>query len=333
MSASVGIVGTSFVDPWMLGAMLSVHQNAVRVVGFWSPPGEVRGSMNDRFRPLRMASSLDALLAISDSIYVAAPVAQRLGFVQRALMKNKAVFCEPPLCSELADGANLVRNAVNARIAVNYPAPCIPSVALLHGWLKLGALGVPDRLVVSAGNPSSVSSSLAGAIELLMHYLFISRRLFGPLTLRDADIAFPYGLPSWLVPFRAGGIPALLVAGGGNEGGAPEPAWTLLGVGAARIRGWAALERARPDGTWENESPHCSAELLHAEIAGRQISELAALSRGGAHHLATAFEAYEVQAFLELLRDTVTAQRGSREDLKPPLHLLGRRTQTNRELS
>lgn len=332
MSASIGIVGTSFVDPWLLDAMLSLHQDAVRVVGFWSPPGTVSGSMDDRFRQLRMANSLDALLSVSDSIYIATPVAQRLPVMQRALTKNKAVFCEPPLCSEPAESAHLVRNAVNARIAVNYRAPCIPSVALLHAWLKLGVLGVPDRLVVSAGNPGWVSSSLAGATELLMHYMFISRRLFGPMTLRDADIAFPYGLPSWLVPFRAGSLPAILVAGGGNETGTPEAAWTLLGLGGTRIRGWAALERIRPDGAWENESPRCSAELLHAEIAGRQISELAALSRGEAHHLATAFEAYEVEAFVKLLRDSLTAQRDSREDMKLSLPTFSRIPQTSRKL-
>lgn len=327
--ASVGIVGTSFVDPWLLDAMLSLRQDAVRVVGFWSPPAAVSGSMDDRFRRLRMAGSLDALLAICDSVYIAASVDQRLAFVQRALTTNKAVFCEPPLCSEPAESAHLVRNAVNARIAVNYRAPCIPSIGLLHGWEKMGALGVPDRLVISAGNPDRVASN---PTELLMHYLFISRRLLGPMTLRDADIAFPYGLPSWLVPFRAGGIPALLVTAGADAAGASEAAWTLLGVGGTRIRGWATLERTRPDGAWEDYTPRCSAEVLHAEVAARQIDELAALTRGKAHRLATAFEAYEVEAFAELLHETLGAQPDQREDLKPPPALFSRMRQASWKL-
>lgn len=313
MTANVGVIGTSALDPWLVEAMLDPCQDALRIVGVWSPPGLASGGADDRLNQARQARSLDELLALSDCLYVAAPVEQRLAFVQRTIDRNKPVFCEAPLCDSPADSAYLVRGAVNARIAVNYQAPCIPSVALLQTWLKLGALGAPYRLIVSPGcHPwwQSVSPDhVAGrsAADLLMHYLFISRRLFGPMSLRDADVAFPYRLAPGLVPFRAGGLPAVLVGRRTGDPAQQEGVWTVLGVGAARIRGWSALERALPDGSWQSETPEPSNRILRAETAARQVKELAALARGEAHHLATAFEAYEVEAFLDLLRNQSAA--------------------------
>lgn len=319
MTANVGVIGTSELDPWLVEAMLNPRQAAVRIVGSWSPPGLTNGGANDRLRQVRQVSSLDELLALSDCLYVAAPVEQRLAFVQRSIDKNKPVFCEAPLCENPADTAHLVRGAVNARIAVNYRAPCMPSVALLQGWLKLGALGAPHRLVVSPGghawwqSASPAHTAERRAAHLLMHYLFISRRLFGPMTLRDADVAFPYRLAPGLVPFRAGGLPAVLVGRGADDPTQQDAAWTVMGVGAARIRGWSALERVRPDGSWESETPEPSVGILPAETAARQVKELAALARGEAHHLATASEAYEVEAFLDLLRNDSATDPGARD--------------------
>ena len=84
-------------------------------------------------------------------------------------------------------------------------------------------------------------------------------------------------------------------------------------MGTSRIRGWSALERALPDGSWQSETPEPSNGILRAETAARQVKELAALARGEAHHLATAFEAHEVEAFLDLLRNESAADPSARD--------------------
>lgn len=81
-----------------------------------------------------------------------------------------------------------------------------------------------------------------------------------------------------------------------------EPAWTLHGVGAIRLCGWSRLERAAPGGSWRRETAPLSNHQVRTLAAARQVKELAALAGGRPHHLATHFEAYELEAFVSLLR-------------------------------
>jgi len=66
--------------------------------------------------------------------------------------------------------------------------------------------------------------------------------------------------------------------------------------------GWSTLERAAPDGSWWRETAPLSNHQVRTLAAARQVKELAAFAGGRPHHLATHFEAYELEAFVSLLR-------------------------------
>ena len=138
--------------------------------------------------------------------------------------------------------------------------------------------------------------------SLLLHYLFLALRLLGILRFQGPHSAAPYGLCHGAVAFRAESIPTILSRCTSRQAPEDEPAWTLHGVGAMRLCGWSTLERAAPDGSWRRETAPLSNHQVRTLAAARQVKELAALAGGRPHHLATHFEAYELEAFVSLLR-------------------------------
>lgn len=311
--ARIGIIGTEAADPWLLDALLDSSQNDLLVVGCWSPPGLGTDVSNGRRRGIRQLESLDDLIAAAECLYIAAPVTHRLHFARHAISGRKAVFCEQPLSEDPVETARFVREAQNAQVAVNYVTPGVPALDLLRTWLKWDVIGAPYRLdlttdwihaIAGTGQNScqSFDSSNRFVPDLLIHHLFLARRLFGILRLQDAPVAVPYGLPPGTVPFRAGSIPSILLEDAIGAVVEADATWMLYGVGAIRLRGWSTLERATPDGRWSRETPHLAGHQVRTIAAAAQVKELAAFARNKPHHLATHFEAYEVEAFVSLLR-------------------------------
>jgi predicted dehydrogenase len=136
MVMSVGVIGIEGADPWLLDALLDPGQSDLVVAGCWSPPRAGTGGCNGDRRNIQHVESLDELIAAADCLYIGTPVALRLPFACRAITQHKAVFCEQPLAKDPAETSHFVREAQNARVAVNYVTPSVPAVTHLRNWLK-----------------------------------------------------------------------------------------------------------------------------------------------------------------------------------------------------
>jgi hypothetical protein len=316
MVMSVGVIGIEGADPWLLDALLDPGQSDLVVAGCWSPPRTGTGGCNGARRNVQHVESLDELIAAADCLYIGTPVALRLPFACRAIAQHKPVFCEQPLAKDPAETGHFVREAQNACVAVNYLTPSVPAITHLRNWLESGAIGAPYRLDLAldrtawapvlpcpnngAWQESTRSHDLTA--DLLLHYLFLALRLLGILRFQGPHSAAPYGLCHGSVAFQAGSIPTVLSRCPSRQAPEAEPAWTLHGVGAIRLCGWSTLERAAPGGSWWRETAPLSNHQVRTLAAARQVKELAAFAGGRPHHLATHFEAYELEAFVSLLR-------------------------------
>jgi predicted dehydrogenase len=316
MVMSVGVIGIEGADPWLLDALLDPGQSDLVVAGWWSPPRTGTGGCNGARRNVQHVESLDELIAAADCLYIGTSVALRLPFACRAIAQHKPVFCEQPLTKDPAETAHFVREAQNARVTVNYVTPSVPAITHLRNWLQWGAIGAPYRLDLAldriarvpvlpcpyngAWQESTRSNDLTP--DLLLHYLFLALRLLGTLRFQGPHSAAPYGLRHGAVAFQAGSIPTILSRCTSRQAPEAASAWTLHGVGAIRLCGWSTLERAAPGGSWWRETAPLSNHQVRTLAAARQVKELAALAGGRPHHLATHFEAYELEAFVSLLR-------------------------------
>lgn len=313
MVMSIGVIGIEGADPWLLDALLDPGQSDLVVAGCWSPPRTGTGGCNDARRNVQHVESLDELIAAADCLYIGTSVALRLPFACRAIAQHKPVFCEQPLTKDPAETGQFVREAQNARVAANYVTPSVPAITHLRNWLKWGAIGAPYRLDLALDRTARAPCPYNGAwqeptrsndlrSDLLLHYLFLALRLLGVLRLQSPHSAAPYDLCHGAVAFQAGSIPTILSRCTSRQAPEAEPAWTLHGVGAIRLCGWSTLERAAPGGSWSRETPPLPNHQVRTLVAAHQVKELAALADGRPHHLATHFEAYELEAFVSLLR-------------------------------
>ena len=144
----------------------------------------------------------------------------------------------------------------------------------------------------------------------MSHFLFLSRRLIGPLELRRAVVEYPdddgseRGVEAVLT---AGAVPVRLSGGVGSTEQDDHNLWVLEGsAGSIRIRDWAVPERLAADGSWLAPDGALAADKARPLVLGRQLDKVAAMTRGEPNDLATLREALEVQEVVEaILRQDV----------------------------
>ena len=159
---------------------------------------------------------------------------------------------------------------------------------------------------VAAGAAAWLDGAAEGGFtrEVLSHFLFLSRRLLGPLHLRSSQAEYGAGGSSErrvTARLDAGGLPGRLVAGVGTTAKDDHNTWTIQGVASIRLRDWSVAERQRPDGTWAPDPEALHNERMRPLVLRQQLQQVARMTRGEAHHLATLSEAFEVQQIVEAI--------------------------------
>jgi predicted dehydrogenase len=312
---ALGIIGAGIMGERLIGALHGASDSPVRVAALWDPSPEALARVGAAFPAVPLVADSDAVVAASACVYVASPPASHLGYARAALAAGRTVFCEKPLAIDLADARAFVAEA-GAAGAVNFPFASSPGVAALERWIAEGAVGTPRRLSIAvafarwprpwqADAARWLDARAEGGFtrEVVSHFLFLARRLCGPLDGLSGTVAFPEAGRSERaidVTLTAGAIPVTLT---GRVGGVPEDdhnTWTLEGdAGAIRLRDWAIAERRGPDGRF---TPAPDA-LPNAEVRPialrRQLAGVVRMTRGEPHHLATLAEALAVQEAVE----------------------------------
>ena len=316
-SVAIGIIGAGIMGERLLGAILQQDRAMIHVSGIWDPSPDAMRRMEQTFPAVPRLPDAAAVIAASDCVYVASPPASHLGHARAALAAGKSFFGEKPLSVDVADARAFVAEAAN-RGAVNFPFASSPAVAALRDWIDRGEIGAPQRVEIEvafkawprpwqADAVAWLDKPLQGGFtrEVVSHFLFLARRLVGPLHGLNGQAWFPEAGKSErriTATLRAGDLPVTLSGAVGATAKDDHNVWMLEGDrSAVRLCDWSIAERRLPDGTWQPAPDAMPNERARPLALKRQLEGVARLARGEAHHLATLEEALNVQEIVEAL--------------------------------
>jgi predicted dehydrogenase len=312
----LGIIGAGIMGERMARAALEQAADAVRITGIWDPAAAAMARIGAELPAIPQAASAAALIEAAECVYIASPPATHLAHAAAALAQNRSIFCEKPLAVDVAAAGEFVAAHSDARAAVNFPMASSAGVATLRSWLDAGAIGTPRQLsieVAFAGWPRPWQRDAAGWLdgtaqggftrEVVSHFLFLTRRLCGAMTLLAHEARFPEAGRSERAisaTLQAGGLPVRLSGGVGTTEKDDHNLWTLSGdAGAIRLRDWSVAERQLADGSWQADPAALPNERTRPLVLKRQLEGVARMTAGQPHHLATLQEALEVQMVVE----------------------------------
>jgi predicted dehydrogenase len=309
---TLGIIGAGIMGERMLRAALDQAADVVKVAAIWDPSAAALARIGT-LAP--HAAGPEALIAASDCIYIASPPATHLAHAAAALAAGRAAFCEKPLAVDVPAARAFLAAHPAARAAVNFPMASSLAVATLRSWIDEGAVGTPLRVEIEtsfAAWPRSWQRDAATWLdrpeqggftrEVVSHFLFLTRRLCGPMTLNEGHASFhtPQASERAIAArITAGGLAVSLSGGVGTTLKDDHNTWTLWGeAGAIRLRDWSVAEKLA-NGAWIPDPEAMPNERMRPLVLRRQLEAVARLTRGEPHHLATLQEALDVQAIVE----------------------------------
>lgn len=326
-SVAIGIIGAGIMGERLLGAILQQDPGLVHACGIWDPASEAMRRMERTFPNVPRLPDAAAVIAAADCVYVASPPASHLGHARAALAAGKSFFGEKPLSVDVADARAFVAEA-GSRGAVNFPFASSFAVAALRDWIAKGEIGTPQRIDIEVGFKVWPRPWQADAVawldrpqqggftrEVVSHFLFLARRLVGPLHDLTGEAWFPESGTSErriAATLRAGDLPVTLSGAVGGTTKDDHNVWTLEGDrGAVRLCNWSIAERRLPDGSWQPAPDAMPNERARPLALKRQLEGVARLARGEDHHLATLEEALDVQVMVEgILAGRLPGHRG-----------------------
>lgn len=320
MTIGLGIIGAGIMGERMLRAALEHAREAVHIPRIWDSSPDALARIDAALPGTTQAASAEAVIAASECVYIATPPATHLGYARLAQAAGKAVFLEKPLAVDVVEARHFVEEASrggNGRMAVNFPFASSFAVERLREWLDEGAAGAPRGFeidVAFASWPRGWQQGAAGWLdgraeggftrEVVSHFLFLSRRLLGPLSLLSSQAEYPFeGGTERRITARldAGGLPGTLTGAVGTTETEDHNTWTVRGIADLRLRDWSVAERGRPDGEWTPDADALPNERVRPLVLKRQLEAVARMTRGESHHLATVSEAFQVQEIVEAI--------------------------------
>ena len=320
-SVAIGIIGAGIMGERLLTAILQQDSGLVQACGIWDPAPAAMQRMARAFPQVPQLADAASVIAASDCTYIASPPASHLEHARAALAAGKSVFSEKPLAVDVTDARRFVAEA-GTRGAVNFPFASSPAVATIRNWIGSGEIGTPRRIAIEVGFakwPRSWQVDAVGWLdrpmqggftrEVVSHFLFLSRRLVGPLHGLSGKALFPAAGPAAgkserriAATLQAGDLPVTLAGAVGETAKDDHNIWMLEGdKGAVRLCDWSIAERRGADGTWQ-PAPEALPQVQARPLAlKRQLEGVAKLARGEPHHLATLADALNVQEIVEAI--------------------------------
>jgi predicted dehydrogenase len=312
MTHRIGIIGLGVMGERML-RNLGKHQ-AFEATMAWDPAPGAADKLRQINEKVRFADTAKALIAEVGCVYVAAPPASHLAYVNQAFDHRKAVFCEKPLAIDFADCRATVERAERERrvAAVNFPFASAPAVRAIAAGLKSGELGPVERVDIEVAfarwprswqRPASWLERRAEggfAREVLSHFAFLTQRLIGPLRIGDCRVDYPgdgrTAETAIEAKLLAGAVPVTLR---GRIGGTVDDhnRWILTArQGAFELHDWYSLKR-RINGGWLDVDFGDGSIRELSYLA--QLDALDAMLSGRPHALPSLREGLAVQECIE----------------------------------
>jgi predicted dehydrogenase len=318
MTVALGVIGFGIMGERLLRAALAHDPAVLRLSGVWDPAPEAAARLAAAAPDVAMLRSPDDVIAACDALYIATPPSSHLLYARAAFAAGKAVFLEKPLAEDLPAARSFVAEAEakGERAAVNFPMASSPAVAQIAAWQA--GLGAPQALTIHADFatwPRGWQQAAAGWLaqraeggftrEVLSHFLFLTRRQLGPLSLIEGRATYPAGTGSETAitaRLKAGDVPVHVTGSVGTTALDETNGWLLEGeTGAIRLRDWSIAEKQAPDGSWHTAPDALPNPAMRPLVLRGQLDKLAALTRGERVDLATLREALEVQEIVEAI--------------------------------
>lgn len=316
----VGIVGLGIMGRRMAQRMADHGRFAV--VAGWDPSAEASALGAETAPGMVAAEGVEALCARADVdlVYIASPPRHHLPQARTAFAAGKAVLCEKPLSVDLDDAAATVAlvERDGCRAAVNYVLASAPAVVEAARLIEDGSIGAVRGAALSVGfrewpRPWQAAAApwLAGRAEggftreVASHFLFVLRRLLGPLEVVESRPEWPtdptLAERDLLATLTAGGVQVHVSGHVGRIAADDKNELVLTGErGALRIFDWRHLEAADRGG-WKPVR-----EAREAGAPGTaQLDAVAAWMDGKPHPLASFREAWDVQRCVEEMLEGV----------------------------
>ncbi|MFZ4758915.1 MAG: Gfo/Idh/MocA family protein [Burkholderiaceae bacterium] len=314
----MAVIGLGVVGRRML-EQVAMH-DGVQVVSAWDQSPAVRAAMAADLPGLPLAASAaDAIERLDvDVVYVAVPPLAHAELVRAAIAAGKAVFCEKPLGTDVAESRALVDEVRRSGRpnAVNFPFASSDAVdalarAIAQPAFGLAAIEVRVRFhewprAWQAGATWLQRGDQGGFTrEVLSHFVWLVLRLCGPVALRGASVQRRAQAPDGAeiavaAALDAGGLPVTIH---GSVGGAAPDRVEARFIGAHGERvlaDWYRLEAIDADAPEGRPVPGLPADPRAAAYR-RQLDQLSAMLAGEPHTLPGLDDALAVQVVIEAI--------------------------------
>ena len=304
-----------------MAAALAHDPSILSVSGAWDPSQDSRDRLRQGYPNVQVFGDMSGVFEASDCVHIASPPMAHLQQLEAAVDDGLAVLCEKPLAVDIATARSTVDRleAKGARAGVNFPFTSSFAVDQLGVWRDEGAIGAVQSVKIEiafAAWPRPwqqdanvwLSKRMEGGFtrEVVSHFLFLTLRQLGPISLVRHHADFPDDEDcetAISAELQAGGIPVTLTA---RVGGTQKPDHNLWVYD--RIEGQHSppgLGRCRTPGRrqWLGPKHRDPARMkkLRPLILKRQLDKVAAMARGETHGLATLREAFLVQELVETI--------------------------------
>ena len=315
----LGFIGFGIMGERLMRAALSHGKSTIVVSGAYDPDPKTADRLKSIDAGVVAFESPEAVIAASDCLHIASPPSSHLEYLDRCTRAGRAALCEKPLATDVtaATAAVLGLTKRGARVGINFPFVSSVAVVQLERWLREGNIGTPKRIDIDlafSAWPRSWQMDAARWLdgrpeggftrEVGSHFLFLSRRLCGPLKLQTASCDYPHPGRSERkiqASLIAGTLPVRVSGSVGTTTKDDHNTWTLTGDrGQIRLRDWSFAERA-VDGAWQGAVEAIANEKARPLVLARQLDKIAAMTRGEATNLASLSEALEVQICVEAI--------------------------------
>ena len=316
MNQKVSIIGLGVMGQRMLGNM---HNYAgFDAVTAWDPDQEACERTVAGYPGLEIAADASAAIGHPDTsvVYIASPPVAHSAHARAAFDAGKAVYCEKPLGVDLSDSESLVAAAADSGLVniVNFSLASATATREIERLMAAGALGEivaadvrihfatwPRAWQMAAASWLSYRAEGGFTREVLSHWIYLSERLLGPLSLDSHSARYPGGNLSEThlhAMLFAGETPVSVAASSGGIG--PDLVeYTLWGSKrSCRIVDWNRLFTSDGD-DWR---PELTTIADHREAGYElQLQNAARATAGEDHSMPTFADALAVQRLIEAM--------------------------------
>ena len=317
MNPSVVYIGLGVMGQRMLTNM---HKyGGFKLAGGWDPSPEACSQARAIVADLPIADNPESLIEAADTdlVYIACPPAHHKHYAMAAIRAGKAIYCEKPLGIDIAESRSLVEAVETAGTThcVNFSLATAAAVEFIEEGLNNGAIGdvqgVDIHLHFSKWPrdwqvPAAWLSERAegGFVrETFSHYAYLTQRLFGPVTIKQAYSRYPdddiSAETQSMAALDCGGIPVSFIGGVGgiNSSGADKIEFTVWGTnGVYRLYDWNRIRTSTGD-EWTEQLTDLGD--LREEGYKRALSNVGQMMRGEPHSMPSFRDALEVQKIVE----------------------------------